>query len=98
LREGHVVAKSERFRSRERRIYSGASDSRKASAQRSDPMMRRALKVMAISYAVKTVLVFGLWLLAPDLVRQGRDRAVAAWASLTGDAPPAAAAVRPSAR
>ena len=46
-------------------------------------MSRRTLKLVAVSYAVKTVL-FGLFcLLAPDLVRQGRDRVRAAWSAVT---------------
>ena len=60
-------------------------------------MWRRALKVMAISYAVKTVLVLGLWLAAPDLIRQAREKVVDVWSSLTRAATPAAAAIAPAA-
>lgn len=61
-------------------------------------MWRRMLKVMAIGYAVKTALALALWLAAPDLVRQGRDKLRDAWAGLTGSAPtPAAAAIAPAA-
>ena len=60
-------------------------------------MWRRALKVMAVSYAVKTLLVLGIWLAAPDLVRQGRDKVKDIWASITGVAAPAAAVVAPPA-
>ena len=60
-------------------------------------MWRRALKVMAVSYAVKTLVVLGLWLAAPDLVRQGRDKVKDIWASITGAATPAAAVVVPAA-
>ena len=60
-------------------------------------MWRRALKVMAVSYAVKTIVVLGIWLAAPDLVRQGRDKVRDLWASLTGQAVPAAAAIAPAA-
>ena len=60
-------------------------------------MWRRALKVMAVSYAVKTVVVLGIWLAAPDLVRQGRDKVRNAWASMTGASTPAAAAIAPAA-
>lgn len=60
-------------------------------------MWRRALKVMAISYAVKTVLVLGLWLAAPDLVRQVREKVLDAWSDLTRAATPAAAAIAPAA-
>ena len=56
-------------------------------------MWRRALKVMAVSYAVKTVLFVGLWLAAPDLVRQGRDKVKDLWAGVTGARTPAAAAI-----
>jgi hypothetical protein len=60
-------------------------------------MSRRALKVVAISYAVKTVLVAALWLAAPDLVRQARDRALAAFSTLMGTSVPASAAIRQAA-
>jgi hypothetical protein len=53
-------------------------------------MWRRALKVMAVSYAVKTLVVLGVWLAAPDLVRQGRDKVRDVWASVTGTTVPAA--------
>lgn len=45
-------------------------------------MSRRTLKtvkVIAIGYAVKVALLAGLWMAAPELVRQGRDKALAAW-------------------
>ena len=60
-------------------------------------MWRRALKVMAVSYAVKTVLVLGFWLAAPDLVRQGRDKVRDVWASMTRTTPAADAAIAPAA-
>lgn len=60
-------------------------------------MWRRALKVMAISYAVKTALFLGLWLAAPDLIQKARDKAMDAWAGLRGAASPAAAAIAPAA-
>ena len=60
-------------------------------------MWRRALKVMAVSYAVKTLLVLGVWLAAPDLVRQGRDKVKDVWANMTGARTPAAAAIAPAA-
>jgi hypothetical protein len=56
-------------------------------------MWRRALKVMAVSYAVKTVLFLAVWLAAPDLVRQGRDKVKDVWAGVTGASTPAAAAI-----
>jgi hypothetical protein len=52
---------------------------------------------MAVSYAVKTVVVLGIWLAAPDLVRQGRDKVRDVWASMTGAAAPAASAIGPAA-
>jgi hypothetical protein len=60
-------------------------------------MWRRALKVMAISYAVKTALFLALWLAAPDLVRQAREKMLDVWAGLTRAATPAAAAIAPAA-
>jgi hypothetical protein len=60
-------------------------------------MWRRALKVMAVSYAVKSVLVLGIWLAAPDLVKQGRDKVRDVWASMTRSDIPAAAAIAPAA-
>ena len=60
-------------------------------------MWRRALKVMAISYAVKTLVVLGIWLAAPDLVRQGGEKVKHVWASITGAAAPAAAVIAPPA-
>lgn len=60
-------------------------------------MWRRALKVMAISYGIKTVLVLVLWVAAPDLVRQARGKALDVWASFKGTATPAAAAIAPAA-
>jgi len=60
-------------------------------------MWRRALKVMAVSYAVKTVVILAVWLAAPDLVRQGRAKVRDAWASITKAPTPAAAAIGPAA-
>jgi hypothetical protein len=60
-------------------------------------MWRRMLKLTAIGYAVKTAVFLAVWLAAPDLVRQGRDRVLGAWGSLTGRATPAAAAIAPAA-
>jgi hypothetical protein len=59
-------------------------------------MWRRTLKVMAVSYAVKTILLLGVWLAAPDLVRRGRERANELWDSWTRTSPPAAAAIAPA--
>jgi hypothetical protein len=58
-------------------------------------MWRRALKVMAVSYAVKTLVFLAVWLAAPDLVRQGRDKVVAVWIAATGTATPATAVAAP---
>ena len=60
-------------------------------------MWRRMLKVTAIGYAVKTAVFLAVWLAAPDLVRQGRDKVRDAWVSLTRSAVPAAAAIAPAA-
>ena len=54
-------------------------------------MSRRAVKIVAVSYAVKTALIAGLWLAAPDVARQATDKLRTAWVSLTSDkAPPPA--------
>lgn len=60
-------------------------------------MSRRMIKVVAISYAVKSVLFAGLWLLAPDLIRQGRDRVLAAFSAIRGASVPASEAIREAA-
>jgi len=51
------------------------------------------LKVAAVSYAVKTVLLLGLWLAAPDVLRRGRDKAGEIWQSWTGRPTPASSAI-----
>jgi len=56
-------------------------------------MWRRTLKVAAVSYAVKTVLLLGLWLAAPDVLRRGRDKAGEIWQSWTGRPTPASSAI-----
>lgn len=60
-------------------------------------MWRRTLKVMAIGYAVKTAVFLAVWLAAPDLVRQGRDKVRDAWAGFTSEGTPASAAIAPAA-
>jgi hypothetical protein len=40
---------------------------------------RRTVKLLAISYAVKTVLVGVLWLVAPEIPEAVIERARAAW-------------------
>ena len=42
---------------------------------------RRTLKLVAISYAVKTVLVGILWLVAPEIPEAALAHARAVWAS-----------------
>lgn len=46
-------------------------------------MRRRTLKLLAWSYAIKTVLVGILWLVAPEIPRQVVDHARRAWSSVT---------------
>ncbi len=47
-------------------------------------MNRRTLKLIAVSYAVKTV-VFGIaWLMVPDLPQRARTFAADTWASVAG--------------
>ena len=59
-------------------------------------MWRRTVKVLAVSYAVKTVLLLGLWLAAPDLMRRGYERAGELWDNWTRTQVPAAAAIAPA--
>jgi hypothetical protein len=54
---------------------------------------RRALKTIAIVYAVKTVLVGAAWLAIPDLPQRAMIQARQAWA-WAGGAPAAPAAAR----
>ena len=46
-------------------------------------MKRRTLKLLAWSYAIKTVLVGILWLVAPEIPQQAIAHARRAWASVT---------------
>jgi hypothetical protein len=46
-------------------------------------MSRRTLKLLAWSYAIKTVLVVVLWLVAPEIPQQAFAHARRAWASVT---------------
>jgi hypothetical protein len=45
-------------------------------------MRRRTLKLLAWSYAVKTVLVGILWLVAPEIPQQVLAHARRAWAAV----------------
>jgi len=45
-------------------------------------MKRRTLKLLAWSYAIKTVLVGILWLVAPEIPQQVFAHARRAWASV----------------
>jgi hypothetical protein len=44
----------------------------------------RVLRLLAVSYAVKTAIVGLLWLAIPDLPRRAGTTARAAWAHLVG--------------
>jgi hypothetical protein len=46
-------------------------------------MKSRTIKILAWSYAVKTVLVAILWLVAPEIPQQVVAHARRAWASVT---------------
>ena len=45
-------------------------------------MRRRTLKLLAWSYAIKTVMVGILWLVAPEIPQQAISHARRAWASV----------------
>ena len=47
-------------------------------------MSRRTLKIVAISYAVKTLIVAVAWVLVPDLPRIVKTKAQAAWTAVAG--------------
>lgn len=46
-------------------------------------MKRRTLRLLAWSYAIKTVLVGILWLVAPEIPQRALDHARRAWSSVT---------------
>ena len=46
-------------------------------------MKRRTLKLLAWSYAIKTMLVVFLWLVAPEIPQRALDHARRAWSSVT---------------
>jgi hypothetical protein len=48
-------------------------------------MKGRTLKLLAWSYAIKTVLVAILWLVAPEIPQQVIAHARRAWASVSAD-------------
>jgi hypothetical protein len=48
-------------------------------------MKRRTLKLIAWSYAIKTVLVGILWLVAPEIPQQALAHARRAWAKVSAD-------------
>lgn len=48
-------------------------------------MSRRTLKLIAWSYAIKTVLVGILWLVAPEIPQKAIAHARRAWASVSAD-------------
>jgi hypothetical protein len=50
-------------------------------------MSRRTLKLVAVGYLVKTLIVAVVWVLVPDLPRLVRARVQAAWAAVSGTAP-----------
>jgi len=59
-------------------------------------MWRRTLKVLVVSYSLKTLVLLGLWLAAPDLVRRAYDRAGTLWDGWTRSSVPASAAIAPA--
>jgi hypothetical protein len=54
----------------------------------------RTLKLIAVSYAVKTVLVGLAWLAVPDLPQRASQTARQAWQRVAGTAPAAAIPAR----
>jgi len=50
---------------------------------------RRALKVIAIAYVVKTVVLGAAWLVVPDLPQRAMDTARQAWVWAGGSPTPA---------
>ena len=47
-------------------------------------MSRRTLKIVAISYAVKTLIVAVTWVLVPELPQIVKSKVQAAWAAVAG--------------
>jgi len=47
-------------------------------------MKRRTLKILAISYAIKTLIVAVAWVLVPELPEIVSAKARAAWAAVSG--------------
>jgi hypothetical protein len=47
-------------------------------------MSRRTLKLLAWSYAVKTLIVAVTWVLVPDLPQVVTEKVKAAWAAVAG--------------
>jgi hypothetical protein len=56
---------------------------------------RRTLKLIAISYAVKTLVFGAAWLAIPDLPQRAATHARSAWAWASGAAPAATTAAAP---
>jgi hypothetical protein len=56
---------------------------------------RRALKTIAIVYAVKTVVVGAAWLAIPDLPQRAMNHARQAWVWAAGPPAPAATVTAP---
>jgi hypothetical protein len=52
-------------------------------------LSRRTLKLIAIGYAVKTIVLGAAWLVVPDLPQRAMDTARQAWAWAGGSPAPA---------
>jgi hypothetical protein len=59
-------------------------------------MSARTLKLIAVGYAVKTLLLGLAWLIVPDLPTRAANKARQTWSAVAGrSSPPADAAAKP---
>jgi hypothetical protein len=59
-------------------------------------MSARTLKLIAVGYAVKTLLLGLAWLIVPDLPARAANKARQTWSAVAGrSSPPADAAAKP---
>ena len=59
-------------------------------------MSARTLKLIAVGYAVKTLLLGLAWLVVPDLPARAANKARQTWSAVAGrSSPPADAAAKP---
>jgi hypothetical protein len=55
-----------------------------SSPWRKAPLNRRTLKIVAIGYAVKTLIVAVAWVLVPELPQIVKTKVQAAWTAVAG--------------